>query len=101
MKVSLKAKLIGLISLLLVVVLAISIVYLRSFVHQTLRDAEKRDQIFLDATSSLVQAVPRTMRLPPGTNREDIDRIGSQVQQALRDDPRLSSEMQLAVAFAP
>jgi signal transduction histidine kinase len=101
MKVSLKAKLIGLISLLLVVVLAISMVYLRSFVHQTLRDAEKRDQIFLDATSSLVQAVPRTMRLPPGTNREDIDRIGSQVQQALRDDPRLSSEMQLAVAFAP
>ena len=101
MKVSLKAKLIGLISLLLVVVLAISMVYLRSFVHQTLRDAEKRDQIFLDATSSLVQAVPRTMRLPPGTNREDIDRIGSQVQQALRDAPRLSSEMQLAVAFAP
>ena len=101
MKVSLKAKLIGLISLLLVAVLAASAAYLFSFVRETLRDAEKRDQFFLDATSSLVQAVPRTMHLSPGTNPEDIDSIGKQVQEALGDDPRLSSEMQLAVAFAP
>jgi signal transduction histidine kinase len=101
MRVSLKAKLNGSILLLLVVVLASAAIYLVSFVRETLRDAEKRDQFFLDATSSVVQAVPRTMSLPPGTNREDIDDIGKQVQDALRGELRLSSEMQLAVAFAP
>jgi signal transduction histidine kinase len=101
MKVSLKVKLVGVISLLLVAVLATSAVYLVSFVRETLREAEKRGQFLLDSTSSLVEAVPRTMRLAPRTNPDDIDGIGKQVQKALRDDPRLSSEMQLAVAFMP
>jgi signal transduction histidine kinase len=102
MKVSLKVKLTGLISVLvLFVVLAISALYVFSFVRETLREVEKRDQAFLDSTSSLVQAVPRQMRLPAGTNREDIDTIGSLVRARLREDPSLRSEMQTAVAFAP
>jgi signal transduction histidine kinase len=98
MRVSLKAKLIGLISLLLLGVLATAAWSLYNFLRETLHDAEKRDQFFLDATSSLVQSVPRTMRLPPGTNQQAVE---TQVQAAITSDPRLSSEMQLAVAFAP
>ncbi len=98
MKVSLKAKLVGLDCLLLLVILVFSALSLSNFVRETLREAEKRDHFFLDATSSLVQAVPRQMRLPAGTNPEDI---GGLVQAQLRIDPNLRSEMQLAVAFAP
>lgn len=102
MKVSLKVKLTALISVLvLMVVLATSALYVFSFVHETLREVEKRGQYFLDATSSLVMAVPRTMRLPAGTNPEDIETIGSLVQARLREDPVLRSEMQSAAAFAP
>ena len=99
---SLKVKLTLLVALLVsVVVLAVSALYVYSFVHDTLREVESRGQYFLDATSSLVMAVPRTMRLPAGTNREDIDTIGSLVRTQLRNDPSLRSEMQTAVAFAP
>jgi signal transduction histidine kinase len=98
MRVSLKAKLVGLDCLLLLVILVFSALQLSSFVRETLRAAESRDQFSLDTTSSLVQAVPRQMRLPAGTNPEDI---GSLVQAQLRVDPNLRSEMQLAVAFAP
>jgi len=102
MKVSLKLKLTALISLLvLMVVLVTSGLYLLGFVRETLRDVEERGQFFLDATSSLVQAVPRTMRLPPGTDSEDISTIGPRVQAQLSNDPNLGSEMQTALGFAP
>ena len=99
---SLKVKVTALISLLvLVVVLAASALYLYGFVRETLREVESRGQYFLDATSSVATAVPRRMRLPAGTNREDIDTIGSLVRSQFREDPNLRSEMQIAVAFAP
>jgi signal transduction histidine kinase len=102
MKLSLKTKLTALISfLVLIVVMATSALYLFSSVQETLREVEERGQYFLDATSSLVQAVPRTMRLPPGTDSDDIDAVGLRVQAQLANDTNLRSEMQSALGFAP
>lgn len=101
MKVSLKLKLTAFISLLvLTVVLATSALYVFSFVRATLSSAEQRSQYFLDATSRLVQAVPRATRVPTGTNPADIDTIRSLVQEQLRADTGLQSQMELAAAFA-
>jgi len=102
MRVSLKVKLTGLISLLvLLVVLATSAVYFVILVKETLREFERRGDYFLEETSRLVQAVAQATRLPAGTNPEDMDTIGRLVQAQLSDDPSLRSEMQTAVAFVP
>jgi PAS domain S-box-containing protein len=101
MTVSLKLKLTALISLLvLMVVLVTSGLYVFSFVHVTLSEVEKRADYFLEETSRVVQAVAHTTHLPAGTNREDINTIRSLMQERLRVDPGLQSQMESAAAFA-
>lgn len=101
MTVSLKFKLTALISLLvLMVVLATSVLYVFSFVSETLISAEQRGRYLLDTTSRLVQAVAKKTHLPAGANPADTDTVRSLVQAQLRADPGLQSQMELAVAFA-
>lgn len=101
MKVSLKAKLTALVSLLvLVVVLATSALYLFSLVRETLHNLEKRSQYFMDETSHLVKAAAESTHLPPGTDQEDIGRIRDLVQARLRTDPDLRFQMELVASFA-
>jgi signal transduction histidine kinase len=102
MKVSLKVKLTAIISLLvLVVVLAVSALYLLNFVRRTLEDVEQvSGYIRMETYSRARQAVAAT-RIPAYINPSDFNEIRSFIQVRLSRDEGLHSLMESAVSYYP
>jgi len=102
MRLSLKAKLTALISLLvLLVVFATSTLYLSSLTRQALSEVESKGQyvaneVFHQAGSILAQS-----RLPAGTNPGDFAEVRRFVQARLAADPGLTSLLESAVGYSP
>src|SRR5579863_6582095 len=101
MRVSLKAKLTALISLLvLLAVVAVSGFYLRSLVRQALDHAETRGadlaQHVLDQAQAALPA-----NLPPGVDPQDAAKLQSFLESELQNHSALNAAVQLPVADVP
>ena len=102
MRLSLKAKLTALIGLLvLVVVLAISALYLSILTHEALAAVGRRgrfvaDEIYLQAQTVLAQS-----HLPAGVQPSDTQAVLKFIQSRLAQDPNLSSAIESAVGYSP
>lgn len=102
MKVSLKSKLTALISfLVLLVVLAISSLYLSSLTRQTLEEVRSRGKYVADETYHQAQSVLAQTRIPPDVNPNNPQQINSLVQGTLANDPGLNSLIESAVGYSP
>jgi signal transduction histidine kinase len=102
MKVSLKVKLTAIISLLLLVaVVAVSVLYLLSFVRRTLDDVEQvSGYIRMETFSRARQAVAAT-RIPAYIDPTDFNEVRSFIQVRLSRDEGLRSLMESAVSYYP
>ena len=101
MRLSLKAKLTALIGLLvLVVVLAISALYLSILTHEALADVGRRGMFVADAVSHQAQTVLAQSHLPPGVEPSDSQAVLKFIQSRLASDPNLNSAIESAVGFS-
>jgi PAS domain S-box-containing protein len=102
MKVSLKSKLTALISILvLLVVLAISSLYLSSLMRETLNSVRSRGEYVAQETYHQARTALAQARVPPGvdpTNPQEIHRL---VQETLAQDPGLNSLIESAIGYSP
>jgi signal transduction histidine kinase/HAMP domain-containing protein len=102
MRLSLKAKLTALISLLvLLVVLATSTLYISSLTRQALTGVESKgeyvaNEIYHQARTALAQS-----RMPAGSDPADPQVLHHFVQSTLAADPGLASLMESAVGYSP
>jgi len=102
MRLSLKAKLTGLIAfLVLLVVLATSTVYVSNLTRQALAENESlsqqvANQIYFQARTVLAQS-----HLPAGTNPSDLPEVRHFIQSRLGGDAGLASLMESAVVYSP
>ncbi len=102
MRVSLKAKLTALISVLvLLVVFAICTLYVSHLVRQTLEQVELTGAYIRAETYAKARAVVAESRIPPGTNPADFEAVRRFVQSKLTADAGLRSLMQSAVTYSP
>ncbi len=102
MRLSLKAKLTGLISfLVLVVVLASSTLYLASFTRQALAEVESKAEYVANEIYHQARTVLAQSRMPPGKNPEDFEDLRHFVQSKLASDPGLTSLMESVVGYSP
>jgi len=102
MRISLKSKLTALIAcLVLLVVLAISSLFLSSLIRQGLANTEGKGQYVAQETYHQAQTVLSEARLPAGVNPSDQEQLRRFVQQTLANDPGLNSQMESAVAYSP
>jgi PAS domain S-box-containing protein len=102
MKVSLKSKLTALISfLVLLVVLAISGLYLSSLTRQTLEEVRSRGKYIGYETSHQARTVLAQARIPPGVDPDNPQQIHGVVQATLAGDPGLKSLIESAVGYSP
>lgn len=102
MKVSLKSKLTALISsLVLLVVLAISSLYLSSLTRQTLEDVQGRGKYIAQETYHQARTGLAQTRIPPGVDPDDPQQIHQLVRETLAADPGLTSLIESAVGYSP
>ncbi len=102
MKVSLKSKLTALISILvLLVVVAISGIYIGSLTRQALEEVRSRGKFVADETYHMARTVLGETRIPPGTDPNDPAQIQGLVQKTLADDSKLNSLIAAAVGYSP
>lgn len=101
MKVSLKSKLAALISsLVLLVVLAISSLYLSSLTRHTLEDVQGRGKYIAQETYHQAQTGLAQTRIPPGVDPNDPAQIRQLVRATLAADPGLRSLIESAVGYS-
>jgi signal transduction histidine kinase len=102
MRLSLKAKLTTLISVLvLLVVLTTATLYLSHLTRQALAEVASRGQyvaneVYLQAHTVLAQS-----RLPAGANPQDFEDLRAAVQSNLAGDPGLASLLDSAIGYTP
>jgi signal transduction histidine kinase len=102
MRLSLKAKLTALTSLLvLLVVLATSAVYLSSLAREALAQVAQQGGYVANEVYEQARAVLAQSQLPPGLNPDDSKALLAFVQEKLADDPGLNSLLSSAVTFSP
>src|SRR5579863_1775298 len=102
MKVSLKAKLTALISLLvLLVVLATSTLYLSNLVQQALAAIGSRGEYVANETYSQARDVLADSHMPAGSDPSQYPQLRAFVQSTLAHDPGLNSLLQSAIAYSP
>ncbi len=102
MKVSLKSKLTALISILvLLVVVAISGIYIGSLTRQALEEVRSRGKFVADEIYHMARTVLAETHIPPGTDPNDPAQIHSLVQKTLADDSKLNSLIAAAVGYSP
>ncbi|HEV2176052.1 MAG TPA: ATP-binding protein [Terriglobia bacterium] len=102
MRVSLKAKLTALISLLvLLVVVTVSGLYLWGLVRQALGNASTRGADLAQQVYDEARAVLAASRLPAGFNVQDPEQLHSFLQSELEGDAGLNSAIQNDVADVP
>lgn len=102
MRLGLKAKLTGLISLLvLLVVLATSTLYISSLTRQALAEVESKGQYVASQIYHQARNVLAESRLPPGTDPNDPEVLCRFVQATLAADRGFASLMESAVGYSP
>src|SRR5712691_11144403 len=98
MRVSLKAKLTGLIAF---VVLATSTLYLSSLSSQALGEVESKAQYLANEIYHQASAVLAQSRMPSTKSLADSEELRRFVQSTLVSDPGLNSMMESAVGYSP
>jgi signal transduction histidine kinase/HAMP domain-containing protein len=102
MKVSLKAKLTGLISfLVLLVVLATSTLYLSNLVQQALAAIGSRGEYVANEIYSQARDVLAQSHMPAGSDPSQYPQLRAFVQSTLAGDAGLNSLLQSAIAYSP
>src|SRR2546425_8723199 len=102
MRVSLKAKLTGLIAfLVLLVVLATSTLYLSSLSGQALGEVESKAQYLASEIYHQASAVLAQSRMPSTKSPADSEELRRFVQSTLVSDRGLNSMMESAVGYSP
>ena len=102
MRLSLKAKLTALIGLLvLVVVLAISALYLFILTHEALADVGRRGSFVGREIYHQAQTVLAQSHLPAGVQPTDTQAVHQFIQSRLAQDPNLNSTIESAVGYSP
>jgi signal transduction histidine kinase/HAMP domain-containing protein len=102
MRLSLKAKLTALIGLLvLVVVLAISALYLSILTHEALAAVGRRGRFVADEIYHQAQTVLAQSHLPAGVKPSDTETVLEFIQSRLAEDPNLNSAIESAVGYSP
>ena len=101
MKISLKSKLTSLISfLVLLVVLAISSLYLSSLTRHTLEEVRSSGRYIAQGIYHQARAALSQTEIPPGIDVNDPQQINQLVQQKLAGDPGLASQIEAAVGYS-
>src|SRR5713226_492045 len=102
MRVSLKAKLTGLISLLvLVVVVATSTVYLSNLTRQALGEVESKAQYVASDVYHQASTILAQSRMPATVDAASPEPLRRFVQSKLASDKGLASSMESAVGYSP
>jgi signal transduction histidine kinase len=102
MRLSLKAKLTALITLLvLLVVVATSTVHISNLTRQALLDVQSKGEYVADEVSHQAGAALAGSRMPEGENPQDLKAVRNVVQSELVTDPGLKSLMESAVGYLP
>jgi signal transduction histidine kinase len=102
MRLSLKAKLTALISLLvLIVALSASTLYLASLTRQTLTGVESRGQDMANSVYNQARRALAEARLPAEIDPRDPEAVRIFVQTTLAADPGLASLLESAVGYSP
>ncbi|HET7212038.1 MAG TPA: ATP-binding protein [Terriglobia bacterium] len=102
MRLSLKAKLTALIGLLvLLVVLAISALYLSILTHEALASVGRRGSFVAQEIYGQAQTVLAQSHLPVGVQPTDTQAVLQFIQSRLAQDPNLNSTIESAVGFSP
>ncbi|MCL5671176.1 MAG: hypothetical protein M1423_07775, partial [Acidobacteria bacterium] len=102
MRLSLKAKLTALIGLLvLVVVLAISALYLSILTNEALASVGRRGNFVAQEIYGQAQTVLAQSHLPAGVQPTDTQAVLQFIQSRLAQDPNLNSTIESAVGFSP
>lgn len=102
MRLSLKARLTALISVLvLVVAIGASTLYVASLTRQALTDVESRGEYVANATYNQARAALARARLPAEINPNDPEAVRVFVQASLASDRGLLTAMESAVGYSP
>ena len=102
MRLGLKAKLTGLISfLVLLVVLATSTLYLSSLTRQALAEVESRGQYVANEIYHQARSVLAQSRMPTGADPTDPQALRRFVQSTLATDRGLASLIESALGYSP
>lgn len=102
MRLGLKAKLTGLISLLvLLVVLATSTLYISSLTRQALTEVESKGQYVASEIYHQARSVLAQTRMPVGTDPNDPEALRRFVQATLAADRGFTSLIESAVGYSP
>jgi signal transduction histidine kinase/HAMP domain-containing protein len=102
MRLSLKAKLTALISLLVMaVVLVTSTLYVSSLIERTLEEVQSKAEYVANEVHHQAEVILAASRLPPGVDPEDFTTVRTFVQQKLAADPGLTSLMESAIGYSP
>jgi signal transduction histidine kinase len=102
MRLSLKAKLTALISLLvLVVVVVTSTVYISNLTRQALLEVQSKGEYIANDVYHEAGVVLAGSRMPEGQSPQDSEAVRNFVQNRLSSDPGLKSAMESAVAYFP
>ena len=102
MRLSLKAKLTGLItSLVLLVVVATSTLYVSKLTRQALDDVDGLSHYVVNQVYHQARTVLAQSRLPAGTNPADLPEVHRFIESRLAGDPGLSSLIESAVGYYP
>ncbi len=102
MSLSLKAKLTALITVLvLLVVVAISTVYISNLTRQALLDVQSKGEYVASEVSHQAGSALAGSRMPQGENPQDLKALRSVVRSELVTDPGLKSLMESAVGYLP
>jgi signal transduction histidine kinase/HAMP domain-containing protein len=102
MKISLKSKLTALISfLVLLVVVAISGIYISSLTRQTLEEVRSRGKYVADETYNQARGALAQTRIPPGVDPNDPAQIYELAQKTLAENSGLNTMIESAVGYSP
>src|SRR5579863_735574 len=102
MRLSLKAKLTVLITLLvLLVVVVTSTVYFANLIHQALLQVQSKGEYVATEVYQQARAALHGTRMPEGQDPHDFQVLRGVVQARLSADAELASAMESAVAFYP
>jgi signal transduction histidine kinase/HAMP domain-containing protein len=102
MRLSLKAKLTGLITgLVLLVVVVTSTVYISNLTRQALLEVQRKGEYVADEVSHQAGTVLAGCRMPQGENPQDLQALRGFVQTCLSSDPGLASLMESPIGYLP
>jgi signal transduction histidine kinase len=102
MRLSLKAKLTALITLLvLLVVVVTSTVYISNLTHQALREVLTKGDYVAHEVSHQAGAALAGCRMPEGESPQNLEALRGFVRTCLSSDPGLASLMESAIGYLP